>query len=156
MSARTPSTALLRPTSTTTTVRRGRRLGVPLAAALLCVPLLAGCADSSTQDYCSQYEDLVASAEELRAKDPATTDVEELQTAAADVRTELDQFQAVADGRLDDALTRLRDRVDGVRQQAAAGAESLEAARPQIEEELAGVEAAWSAVQGLAETRCSP
>jgi hypothetical protein len=137
-------------------IRLGRRRGVvtSLASALLVVPLLAGCGDAATQDFCSQYEDLVTAAEELRAKDPAATQAQELRSAADDVSDELDQFQAVSEGRLDDALTRLRERVDEVRQAAVAEAEALEAARPMIQEDLAQVESAWLVVQDLVETQC--
>ena len=145
-------------------VYRARRLGMSLASALLCVPLLAGCGDSTTgdsttndsttQDFCGRYEELVAAADELRSKDPLTAEAEELRAAADDVSNQLDQFQAVADGRVDDALTRLRERVDEVRQAAVAEAEALEAARPLIQEDLAQVESAWSVVQDFVERQC--
>jgi hypothetical protein len=163
MRARTPSSAEAAPRNTKTEARRTRALGVSLGTALLCVPLLAGCSDSSTggsstEEYCAQYEDLVAAAAELRAKDPSA-DVEELRAAAGDVSDELDEFQAVAEGPLDDALTGLRERVDGVRQsaeaKAEAGTEAVDSARADLEDELAGVEAAWARVQQLAETRCA-
>jgi soluble cytochrome b562 len=158
MRARTPSTALLRPENTTPRVRHARRLGVSLCSALMCVPLLAGCSESTTsttQDYCTQYEALVAAAEELRAKDPDTTEVEEFREAAQEVSDELDQFQALADGPVDDALTQMRDRVDDVRQSAAETVD-VEVARLQIQEQLAQVETARSKVQDVIELRCPP
>jgi superfamily II helicase len=161
MRARTPSTASLRPENATTGVRRARRLGVSLCSAVMWVPLLAGCTESptsttsTTQDYCTQYEELVAAAEELRARDPDTTEVEELREAAQEVSDELDQFQALADGRVDDALTRMRERVDEVRQSAAETAD-VEVARLQIQEQLAQVETAWSEAQDVIELRCPP
>lgn len=132
-----------------------RRAGAPLALGLLSTQLLSGCANLATQDLCAQYDDVVAAVEELRAKDPDTTKVEELRAAADDVSDELDQFQAVAEGRLDDALTRLRENVDAVRQAAVdAGADARDTAGPLIEDSLQSVQDAWSIVQGLAETQC--
>lgn len=154
MGARMPSTASHRLESTATKVWRPRGWGAVLGSALLCAPMLAGCANSTTQDFCGQYEELVAASEELRAKDPATAEVEELRAAADSVSNQLDRFQAVSEGRVDDALTRLRERVDEVRQAAVAEAEALEAARPLIEEDLAQVESAWLVVQDLVETQC--
>lgn len=153
-----------------------RRLGARLGASLLCLPLLlAGCGDDGTAsgdgdggagtssdtsaagDFCATYEDLSAAAEELATKDPATADVEELRAASEDVQTALDDFQALADGRLDDVLTRLRAGVEDVRQAAQeAGAQASEAAQPVIQDGLAQVEAAWVLVQDLAEARCPP
>ena len=68
---------------------------------------------------------------------------------------ELDEFQAVAEGRLDDALTRLRENVADVRQAAVdAGADARQTAAPLIEDAQQSVQDAWSIVQGLAETQC--
>ncbi|MBM7503129.1 hypothetical protein ACFPER_06575 [Agromyces aurantiacus] len=123
--------------------------------ALLSTQLLSGCANLATQDLCAQYDDLVAAVDDLREKDPATTKVDDLRAAADEVSQELDQFQAVAEGRLDDALTRLRDEVDAVRQAAVdAGADARETAAPLIEDSVQRVRDAWSIVQGLAETQC--
>ena len=132
-----------------------RRAGAALGLALLSAQLLSGCADLATQDLCSQYEDVVAAVEELRAKDPDTTKVEELRAAADDVSEELDQLQAVAEGRLDEALTRLRENVDAVRQAAVdAGKDARETAAPLIEDSMQRVQDAWSIVQDVAETQC--
>ncbi|KAB7743027.1 hypothetical protein GA707_15400 [Nostocoides sp. F2B08] len=83
-----------------------------------------------------------------------TADVEELRAAADEVSVALDQFQAVSEGRFDDAITRMRDRVNDMRQTAVAGAEAVEAARPLIEADLAEVRSAWSAIQDRIETQC--
>jgi hypothetical protein len=134
-----------------------RHLGAPLGLALLATQLLGGCADTSTQDLCAQYDGLVSAAEKLRAEDPATAQADELRAAADDVRNELDQFQAVAEGRLDDALTRLRDDIDAVRQAAVdAGEDARKTAEPMVQDALDRVGEAWSIVQDLAETQCPP
>ncbi len=132
-----------------------RRLGALMVSGLLSMQLLSACADAEAQNFCGQYADLVEAAAELRARDPATSDVEELRAAAADVQAELDQFQAVAEGRLDEALTRLRENADAVRQAAVdAGAEAREAAQPLIEDALESVQDAWLIVQDIAEAQC--
>lgn len=138
----------------TRSLRPGFRGGPALGVAVLAMSLLTGCSDSGSPDFCAQYEELSAAAEELRAKDPAA-DVEELQAAADDVRAELDEFQEVADGPLDDAMTRLRANVDEARQAAAeAGAETRGQAQPQVEEAMTKVQEAWAVVESLAATRC--
>jgi ABC-type transporter Mla subunit MlaD len=124
---------------------------VGVAAVLL---LVTACGDPSTRDFCTQYQNLVGAVEELQATDPATADVDEVRAAANDVTVALDQFQAVSEGRLDDAITRVRDRVDNVRQAAVAGAQALEDARPLIEDDLAQLRSAWAQLQDFAETQC--
>lgn len=131
-----------------------RRFGGSMVPVLLLAPLLAACGDPSSRDLCTQYEGLVVAAEELRATDPATADIEELRSAAEDVSVALDQFQAVSEGRYDAAIDRMRDRVNDVRQAAVAGAQAVEAARPLIEDDLAEVRSAWSAIQDRIETQC--
>ena len=151
MESRTPSRS---PERRGALAPRARRLCGSFGAAVLLVPLLAACGEPSTRDLCTQYDGLTAAAEELRAVDPATADVEELQAAADDVSVALDQFQAVSEGRFDDVITQMRDRVNDVRQAAVAGAEAVEAARPLIEEDLAEVRSAWSLIQDRIETQC--
>ncbi|WP_141937778.1 hypothetical protein [Microbacterium sp. SLBN-154] len=126
-----------------------------LGLTVLAAPLLGGCADLATQDLCAQYDDVVASVEELRATDPVSTKAEQIRAAAAEVSDELDQFQAVTEGRLDDAVTRLRESVDAVRQAAVdAGADARETASPLIEQSIQGVRDAWAGVQNIAESQC--
>lgn len=131
-----------------------RRVGAALAVALLCTQI-GGCANLATQDLCAQYDDLVAAVEEFRATDPVGAKAEEIRAAAEDVSKELDQFQAVAEGRLDDALTRLRENIDAVRQAAVdAGADARETAQPLVEDAMQSVQDAWSIVEGFAEAQC--
>lgn len=132
-----------------------RRMVASFGSVLLGAQLLSGCADTTAQDLCSQYDDLVVAAQKLRDEDPAKAKVEDLRAAADEVQAELDQVQAVAEGRLDDAISRLRADVDAVRQAAVdAGTEALETARPMIQDALDRVEQAWSIVQDLAEKQC--
>ena len=145
-----------------TDVRSNRRRRTPrrvtgafVGLALLSTAVLSGCANLAAQDLCARYDDLAAAAQELRDLDPVSTDVEELRAAAADVRVALDGFQAVSEGRLDDALTRLRENADAVREAAVdAGAEARETVQPLIEDSLARVQEAWAIVEGFAEAQC--
>ena len=62
---------------------------------------------------------------------------------------ELDQFQAVSEGRLDTAISTLRANVDAVRQAAVdAGSEAVETARPQLEDAMEDVDQAWAVAAG--------
>ena len=61
---------------------------------------------------------------------------------------------AAPEGRFDDVITQMRDRVNDVRQAAVAGAEAVEAAQPLIEEDMAEVRSAWSLIQDRIETQC--
>lgn len=141
-------------------VRRGRSVMRPgvarsLGASVLCIPLLGACAETAAQDFCTQYEELVAAAAELREQDPVTAKAEDLRTQAEAFGAELDQFQAVSEGRLDQAISRLRADINAVRQAAAdTGTEAVEVARPLIEDAMEQVNEAWILVQSLAETQC--
>lgn len=123
--------------------------------ALACLPLLAGCGDTSAQDPCLQYDELVEAADELQAQDPLTVKVDDLRAEVEDFQAELDQFQAVSEGRLDSAISTLRAEVDALRQAAAAAdPESLDVARPLLEDTRENVNEAWAVVQDIAETQC--
>lgn len=122
---------------------------------LVCLPLLAACGDTSGQDLCTQYDELVTAADELRAQDPVTVKADELRAEVEDFQAELDQFQAVSEGRLDSAISTLRAEVDALRQAAVdADTDSLEAARPMLEDTMDKVDEAWAVVQDIAETQC--
>ena len=133
---------------------RLRRL-LTAAVALSALPLLAACGETADQDFCGQYADLVSAADELQQQDPLTAKVEEVRAATDEFQAELDQFQAVSEGRLDTAISTLRTNIDAVRQAAVdAGAEALEAARPQLEESVEAVAEAWAVVRAIVETQC--
>jgi ABC-type amino acid transport substrate-binding protein len=117
--------------------------------------LFAGCGDTEDRDLCAQYADLVTTVEELQGQDPLAAEAEELQTAAAELEAELDQFQAVAEGRLDTAISTLRAAVDAIRQAAIAnGGAALETARPFLEDAMEQVDEAWTVLEALAEVQC--
>lgn len=126
-----------------------------LGAAILCLPMIGACADTAQQNFCTQYDQLVAAAQALREQDPVSGDVEALRAASAKLSAELDQFQAVSEGRLDDAISRLRADIDAVRQAVlAAGSQAAETARPLIEDAMKNVNEAWAVVQERAARQC--
>ncbi len=125
------------------------------AVAVTAIQVLAACGETSERDFCGQYADLVAAADELQQQDPLTATAEELRAASEEIQAELDQFQAVSEGRLDTAISKLRANIDAVRQAAVdAGTEALETARPQLEESMEDVVEAWAVVQDLVEVQC--
>jgi hypothetical protein len=66
-----------------------------------------------------------------------------------------DQFQAVAEGRLDTAISTLRANIDAFRQAAIADdSEALETARPLLEDAKDDVVEAWAVVEALADLQC--
>lgn len=132
----------------------------PLGGLLLtlCLSLLVACdytADARTNDLCTQYDELVASVDELRASDPLSARAAELRKTSEEVRTQLDEFQAVSEGRFDSALSTLRAEVTAVTEAAVdAGEEALDTARPVVEEALTDLAEAWARVQDLADVQC--
>jgi hypothetical protein len=93
--------------------------------------------------------------EQIQAVDPNTATVDELRTAAEGVQDELDQVQAVAEGRLDTAISAVRTAVhDFVVAATDAGQEALDAARPQLEDDLEQVAESWARLQELGDVRC--
>jgi hypothetical protein len=127
------------------------RFGVAVAA----LPLVAACGDTAQMDLCTQYADLVTAADELQQLDPTTATAEQLRAASEEIKSELDQFQAVSEGRLDSAISMLRANVDAVRQAAIEeGGEALETARQLLEDVMEDVAQAWAVVQRLADAQC--
>ena len=134
------------------------------AALALALSLLTGCSEADqsgtadtadTADRCAQYEDLVAQAEELRSWDPQTDEVEELQAQAEDVVAELDDLQAVADGRVDSAITAMRAAVDDFRDSVAEqGQEAKDAVQPALQDARERIEEAVSVVALVVENQC--
>src|SRR4051795_91892 len=144
--------------------RRGRaRLvmtsrSVRFGAAIAGISLLAGCGGGDTtgdRDFCKQYADLVKASDQLRQDDSLTVKAGELRAASEKLQAELDQFQAVSEGRLDTAISTLRANVDVVRQAAADARSDAQAmSHPELEQAMAGINRAWAALQDIATLRC--
>ena len=123
--------------------------------AIVATQLMAGCGDPADQDLCAQYADLVQAADDWQQQDPLTAEAGDLRAASEEFKTELDQFQAVAEGRLDTAISTLRAAIDGVRQAAIeADSEALEVARPLLEDLAEDIAEAWAVLDALADTQC--
>lgn len=117
--------------------------------------LLAGCGEVETRDFCTQYDDVVERADELRELDPQSDGVEEMRAQADELRAELDQLQAVSEGRLDSVISSLRTAVNDFKSTAVdQGQEALDAARPALEDARDEVEEAWSVVELMAQNQC--
>ena len=132
------------------------RVGVAIAA----IPLLAACGGGDTtgdRDFCTQYADVVKASDQLRQDDPQTVKAGELRAASEKLQAELDQFQAVSEGRLDTAISTLRANVDVVRQAAADARSDAQAmSRPQLEDAMADINRAWAALQDIATLSAIP
>lgn len=130
------------------------RVALVVASAIV----LTGCSYArvdTADDLCVQYDELVEKVEQIQAVDPNTATVDELRTAAEGVQDELDQVQAVAEGRLDTAISAVRTAVhDFVVAATDAGQEALDAARPQLEDDLEQVAESWARLQELGDVRC--
>ena len=117
--------------------------------------VLTACGDTADQDLCAPYANLVAAADEWQQQDPLTAKADELRTASEEFQSQLDQFQAVAEGRLDTAISTLRANIDAFRQAAIDDdSEALEAARPLLEDAKEDVAEAWAVVEALADVQC--
>ena len=70
-------------------------------------------------------------------EDPLSTKAAELRARSEEVSRQLDEFQAVSDGRFDNVLSAVRAEVAAVREAAVeAGSEALDTARPQVKDSL--------------------
>jgi hypothetical protein len=136
--------------------RPGPRKLAAYGAALAAVLVLSGCGTSADRDFCNQFADLVTAADEIQAQDPLVGTAEELRTSAEDFEAQLDQFQAVTEGRFDTVISVLRASVDGIRQAAVEASEGgLTSARPLLEDTLEDVDEAWANLQELAAVQCT-
>jgi chromosome segregation ATPase len=128
-----------------------RRLVVALVSTLA----LTGCGEASTADLCTQYDQVVTKADEIKKLDVSSEGVDDLRTQLKDFQASLDQLQAVADGRLDTAISDLRAAIrDFVQAAVDAGEEALETAQPLLEDSLDRVRELWAGVQERADAEC--
>lgn len=125
--------------------------GVAIAA----LPLLGACGDTADRDLCTQYADLVTAADEWQQQDPLTAKAEDMRAASEKFQAELAQVQAVAEGRLDTAISTLQANIDAFREAAIEdNSEALEAARETLEDAKDDVDEAWAVVEALADVQC--
>ena len=123
---------------------------------LLAIQPLAACADTAEQDQCSQYDDLVGSVEELQALDLMTVKADQMRAQTDAVEAELDELEAVSEGRVDTAISTLRATVDAILQVVLedVGSGALEAARSQREELKEDLAEDWSVLQERMDPVC--
>ena len=130
---------------------------VGVAAACL---LLSGCstmaANARSENFCTQFDQLVKKADEFRQLDPAQARADELRKQADTFRDELNQVQAVAEGRLDTAITNLEAALDDVRQAANdAGQKAQDEAKALYKDDLEAVAEQWAIVREAVAGQCA-
>jgi len=117
--------------------------------------VVSACGDVADRDLCTQFTDLVTSAEQMQQQDPLTAKAEDLRGASEEFASELDQLQAVSEGRLDTAVSALRASIAAVRQAAIEErADALEAARGQLEEAMDDLSEAWAVLEQRVAVQC--
>jgi hypothetical protein len=127
-----------------------RRVVGVLAALALALPL-AACdytARAKGSELCGRYDELANSVEKLKAEDPRTAKAEDLRDAVEGVQDQLDQLQAVSEGRLDSALTTLRSDLSSELESA------VDAGSAELKDALQNVSDTWARVQVLAAVQC--
>jgi hypothetical protein len=142
---------------------RIRNLARPLLTgviAITSVVLLGGCAEMADNargnDLCAQYGELVTAADEFRARDTLTSTVDEMSSRAEHFRDELNQVQAVADGRLDTAITNLEATLDDLRQATIdKGEEYRSTVAPLWQDDMEQIAESWAVLQQAAATQCA-
>ena len=133
-----------------------RRLVVVLVSALALTGTLTGCGGASTADLCTQYDQVVKKADEIKNLDVSSESVDDLRAKLKDFQASLDQVQAVAEGRLDTAISDLRTAIREFVQAAVdAGRDALETAQPLLEDSLDRVKELWAVVQKRADAECN-
>lgn len=131
------------------------RVGVTIAATTLLAACGGGGDTTGDREFCTQYADVVKASDQLRQDDPLTVKAGELRASSEKLQAELDQFQAVSEGRLDTAISKLRANVEVVRQAAADARSDAQAmSRPQLEQAMADINRAWATLQDIATLKC--
>jgi outer membrane murein-binding lipoprotein Lpp len=121
--------------------------------------LLSGCASMAestrSSDLCTRYDDLVAQADEFRAQDWANVNVDQLRGRVETFQDGLAQLDAVAEGRLDTAVSTLRANLDELSQAVAdTGEKTRETAQPLVEQSLDDVTQSWAVLRSKVEAEC--
>jgi len=142
-------------------LRDGARLrGVALLALVGVVLLLGGCGGSERSggksELCTQYDEIVTTAEDFGELDASETSADELRARAIDFRDRLDELQEVVEGeRLAAALSRLERSLDAARATAAEAGDNTEQRMARAEASLEEVNEKWTRVQALVTDRCN-
>ena len=131
-----------------------------LAAVLAPALLVAGCGGSESgagsAELCTQYDELVASADDFRELDTTGTSVDELRSRADDFNDRPDELQEVAEGgRLETALANLEERLDTLRRAAAEAGEDAREDVAETRNALQQIVEQWGRVRAQLAERCS-
>ena len=135
---------------------RSRMKSICAVAALASGLVLAGCGDVETRDLCSQYDDVVTQAQELNKLDAATATADEVRKQVEALRVQVDQFQAVAEGQLDQAISRLRAALTDAREDAAAAAnQAADQVRAVLKDDLQNIRNQWALIKQAVDVQCA-
>jgi len=130
-----------------------------LAAVLAPALLVAGCGGTESDagtELCTQYDELVASADDFRELDTTETSVDELRSRADDFNDRLDELQEVAEGgRLETALANLEESLDTLRRAAAEAGEDAREDVAETRNALQQIVEQWGRVRAQLAERCS-
>lgn len=127
-----------------------------LVAVLTC-GVLTGCnyPNTAANDFCKQYDDVVASAKQLLALDARADNVSDLRAHAADLKTQLGELQAVSENRLDSAVSSLRSAIDDLVASAVdSDTGALQVTRPALKDAQKEIRKAWAVVELMALNEC--
>jgi hypothetical protein len=135
-----------------------------LVPALVAAALLAGCGTApAPQGACARYADLKATVEQLRATPVPSGDLEQLRSAADQVRLKLDaakdaldRIQMMSDGRLDQAIGVARQQLDEIRASlVVAKYTAAETLGPQITQAVEDLKNTLAPVTNLLDSQCA-
>jgi len=123
-----------------------------------CLAMLAACdytSSAKAQDLCTRYDQLADSVNAFLDERPVSAKADELRTRSQEITAELDEFQAVSEGRLDTAISAVRAELAAIKESTVkAGAEARAAVRPQVEESLSNLADAWAVMEDVADRQC--
>jgi hypothetical protein len=129
------------------------RLSVPVAVGAIVVT--AACGVTTQRELCRQYSDVETVAQQLRQLDTTANSPEFVQKLFADFGTEINQFQASADGSLDIAISGLRAALADARADVAAAANQADAqVQALLQEDLQNIRNQWAIVQQQIDVEC--
>ena len=131
----------------------GRRVLVgPLIVLAL---VLASCGNAQERNLCRDYEDLQAAVAQIEELDPETATATDMYDIVGEVMAQLDQLQAASDGEYDQAISTLNLALTELRQVTFdIGDESLEVARPLMEESWEQAVTSYNALEQRLDVVC--
>ena len=130
-----------------------------LAGVLGCGLLLSGCSgmaeNARSNDFCTQFDQLVEAVDEFKTIDPAQASGDDLREQADHLRDSINQVQAVAEGRLDDVLSALEARLDDLREELIAAGDEAKETLQLRKDDVQAVLDQWAIVRDRVTTQCA-